>query len=103
MPPRDYESAPTSEALGLEKIIRDLAGDLTALRGGKITVQDAIARSMLAKQIFNGVRIYLNGAKILSERAAHVALKSESLADESDGCGSEQSERVATPNQKIDQ
>ena len=44
-------------------------GDLEALRAGKISVNDAIARSMLAKQIFNGVRIYLNGTKILSENA----------------------------------
>ena len=66
---RDYESAPMSETLGIVEIIRGLAGDLDALRDGKITVQDAIARSMLAKQIFNGIRIYLNGTKLLSEQA----------------------------------
>jgi hypothetical protein len=66
---RDYEAAPVAESLGLIKIIHGLAGDLDALRGGKITVQDAIARSLLAKQIFNGVRIYLNGTKLLSEQA----------------------------------
>jgi hypothetical protein len=69
---RDYESAPASEALGLTDIIRGLAGDLDALRAGKITVQDAVARSMLAKQIFNGVRIYLNGTKLLSDQARSV-------------------------------
>jgi hypothetical protein len=72
MAARDYESAPVSEALGLDGIIRDLAGDLAELRAGKITVQDAIARSMLAKQIFNGVRIYLNGTKILADRAVKI-------------------------------
>lgn len=72
MAARDYESAPADEALGLTNIIQGLAGDLDALRAGKITVQDAIARSLLAKQIFNGVRIYLNGTKLLSERAKPV-------------------------------
>lgn len=72
MAARDYESAPASETLGLVDIIRGLAGDLDALRAGHITVQDAVARSMLAKQIFNGVRIYLNGTKLLSEQAIPV-------------------------------
>lgn len=72
MAARDYESAPVGQNLGLEKIIRDLAGDLESLRAGKISVQDAIARSMLAKQIFNGVRIYLNGTKLLAEQAKPV-------------------------------
>jgi hypothetical protein len=69
MPPRDYESAPVSEQLGLPAVIAGLVSDLDELRAGKISVNDAIARSMLAKQIFNGVRIYLNGAKLLSDGA----------------------------------
>lgn len=69
MPPRDYESAPVSDGLGIPAIIDGLASDLEQLRAGKISVNDAIARSMLAKQIFNGVRIYLNGAKLLSDNA----------------------------------
>lgn len=73
MPPRDYESAPASETLGLTSIIHGLAGDLDQLRAGKISVQDAIARSMLAKQIFNGVRIYLNGTKMLADQAKPVS------------------------------
>jgi hypothetical protein len=73
MASRDYESAPASDAIGLVQIIRNLACDLDQLRAGEISVQDAIARSMLAKQIFNGVRIYLNGTKILSDHAREVA------------------------------
>lgn len=69
MPARDYESAPVTQTLGLDSIIRGLAGDLEDLRAGKITPQDAIARSMLAKQIFNGVRLYLNGSKLIEQRA----------------------------------
>lgn len=70
---RDYESSPASDSLGIENVIRGLAGDLEKLRAGKISTQDAIARSMLAKQIFNGMRIYLHGTKLLSERAKPIA------------------------------
>ncbi len=66
---RDYNTAPMSEKLGLENIIAGLVADLNELREGKISVNDAMARSMLAKQIFNGVRIYLNGTKLLSQNA----------------------------------
>lgn len=69
MAARDYEVSPVTDELSLDKIIKGLAGDLDELRAGKISVQDAIARSMLAKQIFNGVRIYLNASKILSGSA----------------------------------
>lgn len=72
MAKRDYEVAPVTDSLQLDKIITGLAGDLEALRAGKISVNDAIARSMLAKQIFNGVRIYMNGAKMLADQAREV-------------------------------
>ena len=74
MAARDYTSAPVSEQLGLPAIINGLVSDLAELRQGKISVNDAMARSMLAKQIFNGVRIYMNGAKMLSEAAKPVNL-----------------------------
>lgn len=70
MSKRDYTSAPMSEQLGLGGVISGLVSDLEALRAGQITVSDAMARSMLAKQIFNGVRLYLNGTKLLSDAAA---------------------------------
>ena len=70
--PRDYTTAPVSEQLGLVSIINGLVSDLADLRAGAITVNDAMARSMLAKQIFNGVRIYMNGTKLLSEQAKPV-------------------------------
>lgn len=73
MPPRDYESAPVTKDLGLDTVIRSLVDDLNELRAGKITVNDAIARSMLAKQIFNGVRIYMNGTKMLADSAKDVS------------------------------
>jgi hypothetical protein len=77
---RDYDSAPVSEQLGLPNIIAGLANDLAELREGKISVNDAMARSMLAKQIFNGVRIYLNGTKMLSDRVLPVASRNGDVA-----------------------
>lgn len=71
--PRDYLSAPVSDQLGLPGIIEGLVSDLKSLREGKISVNDAMARSMLAKQIFNGVRIYMNGTKLLSDASKPVA------------------------------
>lgn len=73
MSKRDYEAAPLSEQLGLAGVVGGLVSDLEALRAGRITVSDAMARAMLAKQIFNGVRLYLNGAKILSDDAKPIA------------------------------
>lgn len=72
MAARDYETAPESERLSLDRIISGLAGDLDALRAGQISVNDAIARSMLAKQIFNGVRLHLNASKLFSDQAKPV-------------------------------
>ena len=74
MAARDYTSAPAAEQLGLASIITGLCSDLDQLRKGEITVNDAMARSMLAKQIFNGVRLYMNGTKILSDSARPVSL-----------------------------
>lgn len=69
MAARDYESAPATETLGLDRVIKGLVKDLDALRAGEITTTDAIARSMLAKQIFNGMRLYLSGMKLLADQA----------------------------------
>ncbi len=56
-----------SERLGLPIIIDGLVSDLQELRAGTITVNDATARALLAKQIFNGVRLYVNGMRLLSK------------------------------------
>lgn len=57
----ELENTPTpiADALGLREIIRDLIADLADLRAGSITVNDALARAALAKQIWNGVRLYM--------------------------------------------
>ena len=69
MPKRDYESAPVADRLNLEAIIAALARDIDELRAGQISVQDAMARATLAKQMFNGVRLYMHGMKMLSDAA----------------------------------
>jgi len=66
---RDYDTAPVAERLDLDNVIKGLCSDLELLRNGKISVNDAIARSLLAKQIFNGVRIYLSATKLLAGAA----------------------------------
>jgi hypothetical protein len=38
-------------------------------RKGDISVHDALARAALAKQIFNGARLYLQASKMLSDNA----------------------------------
>jgi hypothetical protein len=72
MAARDYEVAPLTQGLSLDKVVQGLVQDLDDLRAGKIGVNDAIARSLLAKQIFNGVRLYMNGSKMLSDNAREV-------------------------------
>ncbi len=69
MPPRDYASSPVSDGLGLREIILGLADDLKGMRAGRVSPQDAIARAAVAKQLFNGVRLYLQAMRSL-ERAA---------------------------------
>lgn len=65
MAERDYAATPISDSLGLKEIIRDLSADLADLRAGTITVHDAMARAAIAKQIFNGVRLYMVGARVI--------------------------------------
>lgn len=69
MPARDYESAPVSDRLGLKDIILGLASDLTALRGGQISPNEALARAAVAKQLFNGVRLYMQAIATLEAQA----------------------------------
>jgi len=63
MSERDYKSSPVSDILGMRAIIDGLASDLQDLRHHKISPNDALARAALAKQVFNGVRLYLAAIK----------------------------------------
>lgn len=84
MPERDYVSQPASDRLGLDEIISGLASDLVALREGKISTQDAHARAQLAKQVFNGARIYLQAAKTMEGLAKPVGGVSPALISSDD-------------------
>ena len=63
------EAADIGETFDVPAIIRGLNGDLIALRNGTITVKEAQTRAELAKQIFNGLRLYVQTQKYLSEQA----------------------------------
>jgi hypothetical protein len=75
---RDYVSTPVADNLGLRDVILGLAQDLQALRDGRISPSDALARAALAKQMFNGVRLYMNAVKTL-EAAARSAEAPEAI------------------------
>ena len=69
MAERDYVSTPISDRLELHKVIKGLAQDLEDLRENQISIADAHARAGVAKQIWNGARIYLQGSKMLEQSA----------------------------------
>lgn len=53
----------------LDSIVKGIADDLLALRAGRISVKDAQARALLAKQYMNGVRLVLNARNSLEINA----------------------------------
>jgi hypothetical protein len=67
MAKRDYDSAPVSDMLGMKSIIDGLAHDLQEMRDGKISPQDGLARAAVAKQIFNGVRLFLQACAMVEK------------------------------------
>lgn len=69
MAARDYESSPVSDSLGLRDVVLGLKADLEQMRAGKISPQEGMARAAVAKQMFNGVRLYLQALKTLEQQA----------------------------------
>ena len=69
MAERDYASTPVADVLGLRAVIDGLASDLQETRAGSISPADALARAALAKQIFNGVRLYMHAIRTLQGHA----------------------------------
>lgn len=80
MPERDYTATPVADSLGLRDVILGLAQDLSDLRSGKISPNDALARAAVAKQMFNGVRLYVQAIRTL-EGAALPVREPEALPD----------------------
>jgi hypothetical protein len=50
-----------------------LVGDMDALRAGTISPSDALARAAIAKQIFNGVRLYVQASVFIAKEARDVS------------------------------
>jgi hypothetical protein len=72
MAARDYDSSPVADNLGLREVILGLASDLEGLRKGEVSPAEGLARAAVAKQMFNGVRLYLQAAKTLEANAREV-------------------------------
>lgn len=69
MTERDYVSTPVADSLGLQDVVNGLAEDLKQMRAGEISPQEGVARAAVAKQLFNGVRLYMQALKTLESAA----------------------------------
>lgn len=59
----------TADQYSLDTIVKGIADDLIALRAGRISIKDAQARALLAKQYMNGVRLVMNARQSLEDHA----------------------------------
>lgn len=94
MAARDYESAPVAEALGLHEVIKGLADDLRDMRDKKISPQDGIARAAIAKQLFNGVRLYLQAMQMLERQARPINEPPAAIETTTSPSGAETAEEI---------
>ena len=69
---RDYVSTPVADSLGLRDVILGLVGDLRDMRARKISPAEGLARAAIAKQICNGVRLYLDASRQLERQARQI-------------------------------
>lgn len=70
------QEAPTElgDRYSLNVIVKGIADDLVALRAGQISIKDAQARALLAKQYMNGVRLVINARRSLENDARPAAI-----------------------------
>ncbi|GLV21955.1 hypothetical protein TomMM35A_18080 [Sphingobium sp. TomMM35A] len=70
------QDAPTElgDRYSLDMIVKGIADDLVALRAGQISIKDAQARALLAKQYMNGVRLVINARRSLENDARPAAI-----------------------------
>ena len=73
------EPGPLTQRFNLMAFTDDLIADLTALRNGKISVQDAKARADLAKQVLRAVGHVITAQKYLSDQARQIPAQNEGL------------------------
>lgn len=62
-------NGPLTERFNLVEFTDSLIGDLNALRAGRISVKDAMARAEIAKQVLRSVGFVVSAQKYLSENA----------------------------------
>ena len=79
MAERDYVSTPVADELNLRDVITGLATDLKQMRAGEISPPEGMARAAVAKQLFNGVRLYMQALKTIQSQAKPVTAKRASL------------------------
>jgi hypothetical protein len=75
------DSTDIASPYSLDAIVKGIADDLIALREGRISIKDAQARALLAKQYMNGVRLVINARRSLESNARPV------LASTQEGAG----------------
>ena len=68
------ELTDTADRYSLDSIVKGIADDLIALREGRISIKDAQARALLAKQYMNGVRLVMNARRSLESSAKPVPI-----------------------------
>lgn len=85
MAERDYKSQPVADALGLRAIIDGLANDLQDMRSGLISPPEGMARAAIAKQLFNGVRLYLVAHQTLGRQGAPCCSEPAQIVDATPG------------------
>lgn len=61
-----------TDQFNLNKFIKGLVRDLDDLRAGKISVRDAQARAVLAKQVLRGVHYVVQAQRFLEQNAKEV-------------------------------
>ena len=62
----------TPTQMSIETVITGLIGDLQALREGKMSTRQAEAHAMLAKQIFNGLRLAVIAQRTIESAARQI-------------------------------
>lgn len=70
------DTSPLGERFNLDSVVLGLASDLTDLRAGNISVEDARVRAEIAKQIMNGIRLVVNAQKYLEQHLKPAAIAS---------------------------
>ena len=66
---QEKQIGPLTQRFNLMSFTDGLIEDLDALRSGKISVREAMARANLAKQVLRGVHYVVTAQKFLSDNA----------------------------------